>query len=113
MLKAILFVLFALAASANPILSVTYSGSPCVTGIGGEGTSASGITGQATDTVTATADAYYNPPGIGTLPASSCTVTVSEDLISSGTGAGFLSFSLFGGAESDPEFYINGVFEGD
>jgi hypothetical protein len=60
----------------------------------------------------ATALADYILPGIGSLPASSCTVTESDYLIAGGSGAGVLSFSLSGDAEADPSFYVNGVYEG-
>jgi hypothetical protein len=67
-----------------------------------------GVTGIASPSVVATADAYYNPPGIGSMPASGCEVTVSDNLIASGSGSGFLSFSLLGEAESDPTVEVNG-----
>jgi hypothetical protein len=39
-------------------------------------------------------------------------VTESDEFVTSGSGDGFLTFSLSGEAESDPAFYINGVYEG-
>ena len=100
--------LLAAFAAAGP-LTMTYTGSPCITGDSGFQT---GITGTGGQTVVATALANYNPPGIGSLPASSCIVTASDELITSETGNGFLTFSLSGDAESDPSFYINGIYEG-
>lgn len=95
--------------AAAGALTMTYTGSPCITGESGFQTGTTGIGGF---TVVATALADYSLPGIGSLPASSCIVTESDELITSGTGAGILKFSLFGDAEQDPSFYVNGVYEG-
>jgi hypothetical protein len=96
-------------AGAGPISTMTYSGSPCVTSEAGYQT---GIAAAGYDAVVATALADYIPPGIGSLPASSCAVTESDYLIVNGSGTGFLTFSLSGDAEADPSFYINGTYEG-
>jgi hypothetical protein len=97
-------------AVAGPMVTMTYSGSPCTTSAPPH--YQTGITGMGSYGVVATALAYYNPPGIGSLPSSGCLVTASDQLVATGSGTGFLAFSLMGDAESDPSFYVNGIFEG-
>lgn len=110
MLKLLLCSLLGTLAFASTI-TVNYTGSSCVMGVGGP-PPVPGVTGLGSTSVVATSNAGYNPPGIGSLPASSCEVIVSDNLISSGSGSGFLSFSLLGDAETDPSFEVNGVTEG-
>jgi hypothetical protein len=114
LIKVLSFFLCATAASAAGSITVGYQGfqggclmDQSVPAI------ATGITGLGSDTVVATADAYYsgNP-----LPsASDCLVTVWDDLIASGPAGeqGFLTISLFGdGENTTAPFYVNGVAEG-
>lgn len=114
LIKVLSFFLCATAASAAGSITIGYQGyaggclmNQTVPAI------ATGITGLGSDTVVATADAYYsgNP-----LPsASDCVVTVWDDLIASGPAGetGFLTISLFGdGENTTAPVYVNGVAEG-
>ena len=109
MVKALPFFLFVLCAAADPISTLSYSGSPCVTS-----PPTSGITGQGSETIVAAATAYYNPAEMASPPASSCVLSISDELVTAGSGSGFLSFSTLGGEVGDggeAEFYLNGVLE--
>ena len=70
-LKSLLLILFAGVAAAGPVTTQSFTGTPCDT----TNSSLTGFPTPPDTTSLGSAFACYNPPGIGSLPASSCEVT--------------------------------------